>query len=229
MLDGKRILIVEDDPHDAELIRASLINSHCIFEVSSSLDEARERAETFLPIIVILDIGLPRSREDGVIVQFSEILAFIRTMRSKSAVVLLTGNVQTDQVEAAMAAGAVDYISKDIIVQRESFEPRIKEAYTLYLAIQTNEANSKILRNQSRMNAILEILLKNQKLSLLQTGKAQDQKEELLKKQMFDAGRKHEREIVHKRQLMAWGAFVASLWGFGKGLYDFFVGWHKHG
>lgn len=229
MLDGKRILIVEDNANDADLIRHVLINAHGIFEIASTLSEAEERVDSFHPIIVILDIGLPRSREDNRTVEFSEILSFIRSLKSKSAVVLLTGNVQIEHVEAAMSAGAMDYISKDMLTKREQFEPRIKEAYKLYLAIQTNQEMAEIHKTMNQLRANQDVMLGLQKISTMQQGRALDQKEDLLKKQMFEAGRKHEREIVRKRQLMAWGAFVASLWGFGKTIWDFVQGWNQHG
>lgn len=226
MLLRKKILIVEDSDIYANAIQTLLINSHCLFEVAGNMEEASFRITSFEPEIIILDVGMPRSKYDSVEVSFAEILSFIRSAREKSAVVILTGNVDPDQAEQAMAAGARDYLSKIKMTNRVEFESRIAEAYRLQVATMANEATAVLALGQATtramietMRATLDNILKKLSISTMQTSELQSKKDELLKKQVWEAAVKANNAKWRK---WVWGVFVSIFWFIVWGIKTFF-------
>jgi response regulator RpfG family c-di-GMP phosphodiesterase len=107
--DGRRILIVDDDPALRLLLRTTLAADEFAVQEAPSAEEAAELARFWSPAIVILDIGLPGV--DG--------LTFSRTLKHNPAygaplVVLLTG--------AETTADAVDHAGADAVL-RKPFSP----------------------------------------------------------------------------------------------------------
>ena len=103
-----RVLYVEDDPRDAELVTHELA-AHApalALEVVPSLAAALGRLEPDPPFDLILtDLHLPDG--NGV-----ELLAHIRARGWPVAVVLVTGGGDEDTVVTALKAGADDYVVK---------------------------------------------------------------------------------------------------------------------
>lgn len=105
--DFYRVLLVEDDPADASLVRQALRHSkRPQFEVvgAGSLAEAFECLETH-PDIVLLDLSLPDS------LGIETVLACRRVAR-KLPLIVLTGNDDTDFAIKSLDAGAQDYLVK---------------------------------------------------------------------------------------------------------------------
>ena len=108
MNDLLRVLLVEDNPGDAELMEEMLPrDGTTLFEVEcvARLSEALECAGADRFDIIILDLNLPDS--DG--------LATLRTMRQQAfrmPIVVLTGNSDEQMALAAIQQGAQDYLVK---------------------------------------------------------------------------------------------------------------------
>ncbi|HCE56245.1 MAG TPA: hypothetical protein DER09_00255 [Prolixibacteraceae bacterium] len=103
-----RILILEDNPVDADLSRRAITNAfdNCIVEIAPTLKRARELLECEPPFqLALLDMNLP----DG---NGLEILTEIRKNKLKMAVVVFTATGNEEVAVAALKAGANDYIAK---------------------------------------------------------------------------------------------------------------------
>lgn len=105
MKPGTRVLIVEDDPYIARLLRLQLehrkLRAWCEHDGPSGL----KAAEEFDPEVIILDIMLPGM--DGV-----GVLKELRRRGNRTPVIMLTArNAPTDKVHS-LDRGADDYLSK---------------------------------------------------------------------------------------------------------------------
>src|SRR5262249_14670871 len=63
ILEGLRILLVEDDLDSSEVLAIQLSQRGAITSVSSSADDALRQLDTFKPDVIVADIGMPA--EDG--------------------------------------------------------------------------------------------------------------------------------------------------------------------
>jgi two-component system, OmpR family, response regulator MprA len=99
-----RVLVVEDDAAIADVLRRALRQEG--HEVRSAEDgvEALELAESFVPDLVILDLGLPKL--DGV-----EVCRRLRA-ESDAPILILTARTDTDDRVEGLDSGADDYLVK---------------------------------------------------------------------------------------------------------------------
>jgi PAS domain S-box-containing protein len=103
-----RILILEDNPVDADLSRRAIADAFedCIIEIAPTIKKARELLEDERPFqLALLDMNLP----DG---NGLELLTEIRKSELKVAVVVFTATGNEEVAVAALKAGANDYIAK---------------------------------------------------------------------------------------------------------------------
>jgi hypothetical protein len=103
-----RILILEDNPVDADLSRIAIIGAfeNCTVEIAPTLKNARELLDKGLPYqLALLDMNLP----DG---YGLELLSEIRKKELEMAVVVFTATGNEEVAVAALKAGANDYIAK---------------------------------------------------------------------------------------------------------------------
>jgi len=97
-------ILVEDDPQIRHFLRRALPNhGYRLFEAATGTEGLRE-AETRMPDIIILDLGLPDL--DGL-----EVIQRLREWTTVPIVVLSARGQERDKV-AALDAGADDYVSK---------------------------------------------------------------------------------------------------------------------
>jgi len=102
--DGKRILVVDDEPRMINFIRMNLeIEGHQVIEAHNGL-EALEAVRTKLPDIVLLDVMMPEL--DGF-----ETLRMLREF-STIPVIMLTAKGEENDKVYGLELGADDYISK---------------------------------------------------------------------------------------------------------------------
>jgi DNA-binding response OmpR family regulator len=113
---GGRVLVVEDDEEIAEVLGRSLRREG--YEVRTSGDgvDALDAAATFLPDLVVLDLGLPRL--DGVEV--------CRRLRADGDVpiLMLTARAETEDRVDGLDSGADDYLVKPF--ERKELLARIR-------------------------------------------------------------------------------------------------------
>jgi two-component system, OmpR family, KDP operon response regulator KdpE len=100
----KRILIVEDDPDTASLLKRILMLAG--FDVSNCLNsiDALEKVQKIRPEVILLDLNMPEM--DG--------WMFLQSLRrvTQIPVVILTANAVKDDIVRALSAGADDYMLK---------------------------------------------------------------------------------------------------------------------
>ncbi|SEI65082.1 PAS domain S-box-containing protein/diguanylate cyclase (GGDEF) domain-containing protein [Allopseudospirillum japonicum] len=109
MSDSPVILVIEDEPGDAQLIRWKLLEKQTdAFQVHlvASLNEAEHFSRTQRPDVILLDLNLPDSTGVNTVVQCKKRLP-------DCPLVVLTGLSDLDAVSPAIDAGAEDYLSKD--------------------------------------------------------------------------------------------------------------------
>lgn len=105
----KKVLIVDDQPQVKELLRVTLevVNYQTIFAGGGY--EALHLAQVEHPDVMLLDIMMPDSDIDG--------LEVCRRLKASPHtadinVILLSAKGQREDVEAGLAAGADDYVTK---------------------------------------------------------------------------------------------------------------------
>ncbi|MEM8796043.1 MAG: response regulator [Pseudomonadota bacterium] len=99
-----RILVVDDDAHILDVICFALKKAGYSYECAHDGKVAIEKAETFVPDLVILDIGLPEM--DG--------LEVCRQIRRSSEVPILFLSARSDEIDRVLGLeiGGDDYVTK---------------------------------------------------------------------------------------------------------------------
>ena len=105
-----RVLVVDDEPHIVEVVRAYLVQEGYEVSTASDGEAALERVRTDAPDLIVLDVMLPR--RSGF-----EVLRQLRAEASPAAVIMLTARDDVIDRVAALEMGADDYVTKP-------FEPR---------------------------------------------------------------------------------------------------------
>lgn len=224
MPDAEKILIVDDDGADRELVRIDLINVPCIIQVADNLEEAIIRTESFDPELIFLDVNIPRFSNAGGISNFEDILDFIKRFKNKRTIIILTGYVNDKQAFAAMGAGACDYLSKDILKNRIEFEARLEQARSLRSS--QDSVMGEVLRRLALLRIGQETVLTKQDQAKENTGKVQEGKDKLLKEQAYQRGRDDERKLWRKWIFALWNIVGWAIIGVGKMAFERFF--EKH-
>lgn len=106
--DPPRLLLIEDSPSDAMLLRAALDGSvlrDALVQRVGSLEAGLELLRTADFAAVLLDLGLPDS--DGL-----DTFALVAEAAGAAAVVVITGSQDDRLAEEAVGLGAQDYLTK---------------------------------------------------------------------------------------------------------------------
>lgn len=105
-----RLLMLEDNPYDAELIERHLRRSQLSFTVDVVDDEARFRAKLkdSAPDIILSDYSLPQF--DGI-----SGLRIARVLAPSTPFIFVSGSIGEERAVAALREGATDYVLKDRI------------------------------------------------------------------------------------------------------------------
>lgn len=167
---GGRVLIVEDDIEITDVLRRSLRTEG--YDVRTALDgvEALDAAASFVPDLVVLDLGLPRL--DGIEV--------CRRLRSEGDVpiLILTARAETEDRVSGLDSGADDYLAKPF--ERRELLARVRallrrrpprgSASIDLEDLRLNPATHEVRRGEreieltNREFELLEYLLRNQRL-----------------------------------------------------------------
>lgn len=102
-----RLLVVDDNPADRDLIRAYLEEAglECDITEAATLAETLERVPSFEPHCVIIDMNLP----DGLA---SEVVDELARVRWPMGVIVVAGQVRDRDAVKAIRGGAQDYVDK---------------------------------------------------------------------------------------------------------------------
>jgi len=110
---SKKILIVDDEPFNLDLLEQELADYEYVIERASDGVEALEKTESFEPDLILLDYMMPRM--NGL-----EVLKHLRATPEHQGipVILLTAKATQEDKVAGLDAGADDYVTKPF----DSFE-----------------------------------------------------------------------------------------------------------
>ena len=165
-----RVLVVEDDAAIADVLRRALRQEG--HEVLSADDgvEALELAESFVPDLVILDLGLPKL--DGV-----EVCRRLRA-ESDAPILILTARTDTDDRVEGLDSGADDYLvkpfaHKELLARMRALMRRRPPQGTASLTVgdlRLNPDSREVFRGErpveltNREFELLEYLMRNERL-----------------------------------------------------------------
>jgi two-component system KDP operon response regulator KdpE len=102
-----RILVVEDDVRVAGFLRDALTEFEYAVAVAASGADALNKVSEGAPDLLLLDLNLPD-------MPGFEVLERLRAQSSTIPVVIVSGNTDPMMAEAAVALGAVAYITKPV-------------------------------------------------------------------------------------------------------------------
>lgn len=106
-----KLLIVEDDPNDRELIKYAL-GGKFILRFANTLAEGCDEMVRDEPDAVLLDMRLPDSRDED------HALRAIKALRKKAAIIIVSGNFTTERQKAWIQGTASGCMSKDHMQKR---------------------------------------------------------------------------------------------------------------
>ncbi|MBM3322837.1 sigma-54-dependent Fis family transcriptional regulator [candidate division WOR-3 bacterium] len=104
-MNRSRVLVVDDDPSVASVLRLLLEEEQLAPEVVANVAEALQAVRQGDPDLVITDLKLP----DG---SGLEVLQSVKETRPDTPVILITAYATVNTAVAAMKAGAYDYLTK---------------------------------------------------------------------------------------------------------------------
>lgn len=108
MSEAVRILIVEDQPTDAELAEKEILKTlqSCLFKRVETREEYLAELESFQPEVIITDYRMPRF--NGL-----EALKLAQEKIPLTPVIIMTGAINEDTAVDCMKAGAANYVIKE--------------------------------------------------------------------------------------------------------------------
>ncbi|HQI69881.1 MAG TPA: response regulator, partial [Bacteroidales bacterium] len=108
MKDHYKILIVEDNPLDAELARREIrqVLKSVEFVELCTEDKFLDSIENFKPDIIVSDFSMPNF--DGM-----SVIKLTKKYAPLTPVIIFTGSLNEETAAETVKAGAVDYVLKD--------------------------------------------------------------------------------------------------------------------
>ena len=104
----KQILIVEDEIVFANAVKKQLLRAGYNCEIAANLNTAREKFESLIPDLVLLDMRLP----DGSGLDFLEMIK--NGENSNASVLVMSAYGELEDAVSAMKMGASDYLKKPV-------------------------------------------------------------------------------------------------------------------
>lgn len=149
----EKILLIEDDPHIAELVSIHLKDLNCEVEISGDGREGYEKASSGNYDLIVLDIMLPGM--NGL-----EVCRQLRADRINTHILMLTARSEEIDKVLGLEIGADDYLTKPFSIRE--FIARVK-------AILRRLKTTKIENNASAENATVRnntLVLENLSIDL---------------------------------------------------------------
>ncbi|RMF60359.1 MAG: sigma-54-dependent Fis family transcriptional regulator [Calditrichaeota bacterium] len=141
MNNSKKILIVEDNETWSELF-TQWIGDHYDIEVATNKEEALQSCQSFEPDLIILDLGLPQTR-DGL-----ELLDDLMSRGQDYQIIVVTSYQEHEYALEAQRRGAYSYFSKGDDNLADELPFLIRQA----LKMQQLERENKELRSKLQQN-----------------------------------------------------------------------------
>ncbi len=125
VFEGKRILIVDDDPDIVTAIKALLDGKGAELQIAGDGNLAMDRAEEFAPDLIVLDAMLPK--RSGFLVL--EKLKANKKKGEAPLIIMITGNEGKRHQMWAQSLGVDDYINKPFRMERllEAIESQLSK------------------------------------------------------------------------------------------------------
>ncbi|HVT82932.1 MAG TPA: PAS domain S-box protein, partial [Phycisphaerae bacterium] len=143
-----RILLLEDEPADAELIERELSKAGLAF-IAKRVETKRSFIETldsFEPDVLLLDCKLPDYSG-------AEALAHVRRVHPEVPVVIVTGTMGDEAAIEFLKAGAKDYVLKDNLIR---LAPAVERVISVEQGIRARKAAERELRrSEEDLRALL--------------------------------------------------------------------------
>lgn len=113
MLNGRRVLIVDDDPDTLQMLSVMLEERQAEVQAASSTEEAMEMLEWYQPHVVVVDLAMPG--EDGYSL-IQRIRRHEQLVRRTIPAVALTAQVRVEDRARALSAGFNMFVPKPVEV-----------------------------------------------------------------------------------------------------------------
>ena len=156
---SNKILIVDDDPFNLDLLEQELTDKGYVIERANSGEEALKKVEPFQPDLILLDYMMPGM--NGV-----EVLKEIRASGNDIPVVMITAYGTIERAVQAMKEGAFDFIPKPfdpdhlaLIVHKALERERLKREVEL-LSQEIEERYRLIAGKSAKMNQAMDFAKK---------------------------------------------------------------------
>ncbi|MBI4490263.1 MAG: sigma-54-dependent Fis family transcriptional regulator [Deltaproteobacteria bacterium] len=175
---SNRILIVDDEPYNLDLLEQELLDRGYTIERASDGTEALAKVESFQPELILLDYMMPDM--NGI-----EVLKEIRKRGSDVPVVIITAYGTVERAVHAMKEGAYDFIPKPfepdhiaLIVRKALERERLKREVEI-LSEGVGERYRLVAGTSAKMNQAIEAAKKaaNSKSTVLLLGESGTGKE----------------------------------------------------
>lgn len=126
MADTNKILIADDNQANVELLEAYLAGIDCETEIAVNGQEALDKAASFKPDLILLDVMMPKLSGFEVCQKLKSDPATSRIM-----ILMVTALNELGDIERAVTAGTDDFLSKPVnkveLLKRVSNMLRIKD------------------------------------------------------------------------------------------------------
>ncbi len=104
-----RILIVDDNEANCELLEAYLADLECVTAIASDGQQAMEQAVSFHPDLILLDVMMPKLNGFEVCEKIKQ-----DPQLSKIMILMVTALNELGDIERAVNAGTNDFLSKPV-------------------------------------------------------------------------------------------------------------------
>ena len=150
MKDGKlKILMLEDNPTDAELIQRQLMKSDmdCEFRLMMTKDAFEQSLVEFEPDIVLSDNDMPQFSA-------SAALSILKQKNLHIPFIMVTGTVSEEFAAGIIKAGADDYLLKDRLVRLPAaIETALRQKR---IEKEKKDADDQVKENEKRYRSLVE-------------------------------------------------------------------------
>ncbi len=155
-MEGKKILIVDDEPDILEILSYNLRKEGYLVETANNGEEGLKKASEVMPDLIILDIMMPQM--DGV-----EVCRNIRNQRvfDNTLIAFLTAREEDYSQIAALDVGGDDYITKPI-------KPRV--LMSRVKALMRRNLKTEAENEASNQTIIGDLVIDKERFRVMQSG-----------------------------------------------------------